>query len=90
MLMWTLNCGCNPPYVGPVVFDIPDDDHAINNSKVKLPIDCNSLEGCLKQKIIKEFLDVVNKLECGIQIDLKNIIQNISLLDVRKYKDICC
>ena len=34
----------------------------------------------LKQKIILDFLNIVNKLECGIQPDLEFLLQEISLI----------
>lgn len=35
----------------------------------------------LKQKIICDYYDILNKLECGIQPDLQILLEEISLID---------
>ena len=37
----------------------------------------------LKQKIILDFLNIVNKLECGIQPDLEFLLQEISIVYIK-------
>lgn len=36
----------------------------------------------LKEKIICEYLQIINKLECGIQEDLEFLLEEISLVDI--------
>lgn len=86
--MWKLNCGCSEPYFGPIMFDISDDNIQIISSTQKklLPDISESKIWCLKEKVIKEYLDILNKLECGIQPDIENILQEISLIDISCYE----
>jgi len=44
------------------------------------PLEHNICE--LKEKIIYEYLDIINKLECGIQEDLEFLLEEISLVDI--------
>ena len=36
----------------------------------------------LKEKIIQDFFNIVNKLECGIQPDLEFLLQELSVIDI--------
>jgi len=36
----------------------------------------------LKNKIICEYLGIIDKLECGIQLDLEFLLEEISLVDI--------
>ncbi len=67
-------CGCNPV---PEPFEFP-----IQNRPEVVVIDCPRKENLceLKKKIICEFLDVINKLECGIQPDLELLLEEISFV----------
>lgn len=85
--MWTLNCGCNAPIPEQIIFDIPDDKiQIINSSKIIIPNIDDSKIWCLKEKVIKDYLDILNKLECGIQPNIENILQEISLIDINCYE----
>ena len=71
------NCRCNP-IQKPFEFPIIDN----NNSNIYIEDyypEINNL--CdLKKKIICDFYDIINKLECGIQPDLEFLLQEISLI----------
>lgn len=77
-----MNCGCNPPLPTPYEFKIIDDPLKYINSNVKLP-NSTDRERCLIKKIVGEYLDIINKLECGIQPDIENLLQEISLIDMK-------
>lgn len=63
--MWTLNCGCSTPIPEKIIYDIPETQ--LFYSKIILPdIDKDCKIKFLKEKIIKEYLDILNKLECGV------------------------
>lgn len=68
-------CGCNPK---PTQFEFPIED------KEEFLQCCSCHEEkdfCeLKNKIICEFFDIINKLECGIQPDLEPILEDISIV----------
>lgn len=77
----TDNCGCNSPRQERFEFPIQD---ITSISNINLHIDEDIFdpeELCkLKNKVICEFLDILNKLECGIQPDLEFLLQEISLI----------
>lgn len=83
--MWVLNCGCNKPYFGPIIFDIPESVITLSReNNIKFPdLDKSDKTDCLKRKIIKEYLDILQNLECGIQPNIENILQEISLIDIK-------
>lgn len=70
------NCGCNPiqePFEFPII-DSPSNDC--------ISFENNNIEDLyeLKCKVICEFYEILNKLECGIQPDLEFLLQEISLI----------
>ena len=77
-----MNCRCNP-LPSPFEFQIPESP--IKSKTLKglpelFPIEHNLCE--LKQKIIQEYLQIIDKLECGIQKDLEFLLEEISLIDI--------
>lgn len=78
------NCRCNKPINGPIEFPIIDNDQEISLLLRKFPqlfpIEHNISD--LKNKIICEYLSIINKLECGIQEDLEFLLEEISLVDI--------
>lgn len=80
--MWKLNCGCGPVQE-PFEFIIESTSTLYTNiNNVILPNETNR-DNCLIEKIIYDFFNVIDKLECGIQPDLENILQEISLIDMK-------
>ena len=72
-------CGCNnivPEPFESEIENIPQCECQCETTKRVSRDDFCSL----KNKIIGEFLDVIKKLECGIQPDLELILQEISLI----------
>lgn len=79
--MWKLNCGCgNAPT--PFEFQIYSDPIFISNINFILP-NTTDRTNCLMEKIIQDYFDIINKLECGIQPDLENILEEISLIEMK-------
>ena len=77
--MQRINSCCNNTNLNsPIEFPIENND----NQEVYIDnycIETNNL--CeLKNKIIQDFLAIVNKLECGIQPDLEFLLEEISLV----------
>lgn len=74
-------CGCNQ-ISEPFEFSIENCN--LGSNKIKLqelfPVvnDINEL----KNKIIQEYLEIIDKLECGIQLDLEFLLEEISLVDI--------
>lgn len=74
---------CCNPIPSPIEFPISDclKSKDINLLSEQLfPIEHNICE--LKQKIICEYSDIINKLECGIQENLEFLLEEISLVDI--------
>lgn len=73
-------CGCNP-IPEPFEFKIQDSVRLnnLNGYSTELFSQQNNLQE-LKDKIIYEYLKVIDNLECGIQPDLENILEEISLI----------
>lgn len=75
-------CGCNP-IPEPFEFKIKD-RRSLNNSNISLielfPQENNLQE--LKNKIIYEYLKVIDNLECGIHPDLEFLLEEISLVEI--------
>ena len=81
--MWSLNCGCKET-PQPFEVEIPILTYK-NNSNITFDIPiCNPEKDYLKEKIIQDFLNIVDKLECGIQPDLENLMEEISLIEMKK------
>ena len=76
-------CGCNPTQE-PFEFPISSCNCGsnINNQDFDIKDYYCELDDIfeLKQKIICDFQDVIDKLECGIQPDLEFLLQEISLV----------
>lgn len=73
-------CCCNHSISSPVELPIESD-----NQEVLIGgncIDASNLDE-LKEKIIQDFLTIVNKLECGIQPDLEFLLQEISIVYIK-------
>ena len=80
-------CGCNP-IPEPFEFEITD----FNNLKTfKSPLSkelfplVNDLRE-LKDKIICEYLQIIDNLECGIKPDLGFLLEQISLVEIMEYE----
>lgn len=80
--MWRLNCGCGEA-PQPFETEITVSTYHSPNITFNMPF-CNTEKDCLKDKIIQDFLDIIDRLECGIQPDLENIIEEISLIEMKK------
>lgn len=83
--MWKLNCGCGP-VPEPIEFEITGTPSVYINGGVILPNKTDN-SCCLAEKIIQEYSDIINKLECGIQPDLENLLQEISLMEINNNKN---
>jgi hypothetical protein len=74
-------CGCNPN-LEPFEFKI--NNKQLNSFKYLLPelfpIVDNIEE--LKNKIICEYLKIIDNLECGIHLDLEFLLEEISLVEI--------
>lgn len=76
--MWTLNCGC-------VQIDNTYKEEKIINQKILdreviLPPRINDDYCRLKEKIIYEYIKIIDDLECGIKPDLEFLLEEISLI----------
>lgn len=78
--MWELKCGCNP-INEPFEFKICDASY-VNPSRIELPYGNDSDLCALRNKILSDYCDILNKLECGIQLDLEFILEKISIMDI--------
>ena len=76
-----MRCRCNPK-PEPIEFPISDSlkDKGIRGIPELFPINNNICE--LKQKIIQEYLQIIDNLECGIQNNLEFLLEEISLIDI--------
>lgn len=74
-------CGCNP-IQEPFEFPIIGNSKGFFEDKFQelFPIVNNIDE--LKDKIICEYIGIIDKLECGIQLDLEFLLEEISLVDI--------
>ena len=77
--MWKLNCGCNPPIQNWEITIV--ENKKSNYKKIKLPNTSDKTQD-LKCEIIQDFLDIIDKLECGIQPDLQEILEELSILEM--------
>lgn len=80
--MWRLNCGCGS-VPQPFETEIPISIYHNSSVTFEMPF-CGNERDYLKEKIIQDFLDIIDKLECGIQPDLENIIEEISIIEMKK------
>ena len=76
--MWTLNCGCiqidNTYKEEKIIKETLDDNNIV------LPLKANDDYCRLKEKIIFEYIKVIDDLECGIKPDLEFLLEEISLI----------
>ena len=75
-------CGCNP-VSEPFEFSILSDPRRHYNSEqlpVLFPVE-RKLSN-LKDKIIYEYMEIIDKLECGIKENLELLLEEISLVDI--------
>lgn len=75
-------CGCNP-VPEPFEFRIQNNKYSnnIKFSPIELfPQEDNLQE--LKDKIIYEYLKIIDNLECGIHPDLEFLLEEISLVEI--------
>lgn len=81
-----LECGCPDISIIPIERKIPDDITINTNSaNITLKNDRDNIE-CLKKQIICEYYSIINQLECGIQPDVKLILEEISYIQNYEYK----
>lgn len=81
--MWTLNCGCNDPTHHYIEFHIRGSVENLFSPSIQLPEKDSRIDE-LKDKIICEYINIIDKLECGIQEDLRNLMEEISLLEINE------
>lgn len=76
-----MKCHCNPK-IEPFEFQISDNSNKFIFKELPeiFPIKYNICE--MKTKIIQEYLQIINKLECGIQENLELLLEEISLIDI--------
>lgn len=79
--MWNLKCGCNP-ISEPFEFELKDIKPNYIKSDAELPNRTDYTQ-CLKEKIIQDYLNILNQLECGIKPDLEMLLEEISLIDMK-------
>ena len=80
--MWKINnCGCNTPKIIPIEYSIPE-NYNINYYQIPEVKTYTSNIEELKDKIICEYLGIINNLECGIQPDLEFLLEEISLVEI--------
>ena len=75
-----MNCGCGD-IPDPFEFKIYDKPIVVSNINFLLP-NTTDRNRCLKEKIIQDYFDIINKLECGIQPELENILEEISVIEM--------
>lgn len=75
-------CGCNPvpgPYEFPII------EKPIKRTSIQIECCESEPDYCgLKAQIISEFLDILQKLECGIQPDLEVLLEEISIIYINE------
>lgn len=81
--MWTLNCGCNDPTHHYIEFHIRGSVENPFSPSIQLTKKDSHIDE-LKDKIICEYINIIDKLECGIQEDLRNLMEEISLLEINE------
>jgi len=79
-------CGCNP-VPEPFEFKIPEKVKVVKDVKFPrlpelFPL-VNDLRE-LKNKIICEYLEIIDNLECGIRPDLEFLLEEISLVEIEE------
>lgn len=79
-------CGCSTPIPEPFEFKIIDSDNNLKLyiSKELFPL-VNDLQE-LKDKIVCEYLKIIDNLECGIKLDLGFLLEQISLVEIMEYE----
>ena len=74
------NCGCIELNSRLQEFPIPDS--VVIYPKLNLVRQNVDEIQCLKEKIICEYNEILRQLECGIQPDIENLLEEISLIDI--------
>lgn len=75
-----MKCNCIPNSEQ-FEFEIPEE----NQIYISFNVQDNSNIDKLKRKIICEYLEIINKLKCGIQPDLEFLLEEISLIWTKIY-----
>lgn len=75
-----MKCNCIPNSEQ-FEFEIPEE----NQISISFNIQDNSNIDKLKRKIICEYLEIINKLKCGIQPNLEFLLEEISLIWTKIY-----
>ena len=76
-----IKCNCIPNSEQ-FEFEIPEEKNQIS---ISFNVQDNSNIDKLKRKIICEYLEIINKLKCGIQPDLEFLLEEISLIWTKIY-----
>lgn len=75
--MWKLNC---PPDKEEESI-LQKDKSNFSNNNLKIYVS-NITQ--LKEKVIQDFIYIINKLECGIKLNLSRLLENISIISLDK------
>ena len=75
-------CGCNP-VSEPFEFHILNDPRRhFNSEQIPTLFPIERKLSNLKEKIICEYMEIIDKLECGVKEDLELLLEEISLVDI--------
>lgn len=77
-----MNCGCGEVSNEHFEFNIITKPINYTIIDFELPNKTDRTE-CEIKKIIQDYLEIIDKLECGIQPDLENILEEISQIDIK-------
>lgn len=83
--MWKMNCGCDPPRDSYKETPIISEKENNKYDKIEIPSKSNNKIECLKEKIKAEYFNIIKNLECGIQLNLETLLEEISLVDILGY-----
>ena len=75
--MWKLNCP--PDKEEESILQEDKNNFPRNNLKIYV-----SNVAQLKEKVIQDFIYIINKLECGIKLNLSRLLENISIISLDK------
>lgn len=78
--MWRMNCGCSNPMTDYQKIEIKFRP-IISYDNVKLSNTSDRTKE-LKCEIIQDLYDVIDNLECGIQPDLQEILEQLSIIEM--------
>lgn len=74
------NCGCIE--INSRLQEFPIPDSIVMYPKLNLVRQSIDEIECLKKKVICEYNEILRQLECGIQPDIENLLEEISLIDI--------